>query len=146
MRYCEMEREKLIELEKEELAVLKEFLGALIAERDAIISFSLEGIMRENNRKEEILKRLEHIEAEKESLSAAVGDDRTAGETEIWNALEEDIDAKAKEVRVALDKNMKLLSFSMDHVKSSLERIIGFVNKSAYDKGKSISLMIARKV
>jgi hypothetical protein len=141
-----MEREKLIELEKEELAVLKEFLGALIAERDAIISFSLEGIMRENNRKEEILKRLEHIEAEKESLSAAVGDDRTAGETEIWNALEEDIDAKAKEVRVALDKNMKLLSFSMDHVKSSLERIIGFVNKSAYDKGKSISLMIARKV
>lgn len=141
-----MEREKLIELEKKELAVLKEFLGALTAERDAIISFSLEGIMRENNRKEEILKRLEHIETEKEGMCAASGDDPTGVEAEAWDTLKSSIDAKAREVRIALEKNMKLLSFSMDHVKSSLERIIGFVNKSAYDKGRSISLMIARKV
>ncbi len=141
-----MEREKLIELEKKELAVLKEFLGALTAERDAIISFSLEGIMRENNRKEEILKRLEHIETEKEGISAAAGDDATGLEAEARDALKRNIDAKAKEVRVALEKNMKLLSFSMDHVKSSVERIIGFVNKSAYEKGRNISVMIARKV
>lgn len=48
-----MEEEKLIELERKELSVLGEFLAALTAERDAIISFSLEGIIRENNRKEE---------------------------------------------------------------------------------------------
>lgn len=141
-----MEREKLIELEKKELAVLKEFLSALTAERDAIISFSLGGIMRENNRKEEILKRLEHIETEKEGICTAAGDDPTGPEAEARDALKRNIDAKAKEVRVALEKNMKLLSFSMDHVKSSVERIIGFVNKSAYDKGRNISVMIARKV
>ncbi len=147
MRYCEMEREKLIELEKKELAVLKEFLGALTAERDAIISFSLEGIMRENNRKEEILKRLEHIETEKAGICAAVADDDPAAdENEARHSLKRNIDAKAREVRVALEKNMKLLSFSMDHVKTSVERIIGFVNKSAYDKGRNISVMIARKV
>jgi hypothetical protein len=141
-----MEREKLIELEKTELAVLKEFLGALTAERDAIISFSLEGIMRENNRKEEILKRLEHIETEKEGIRASVADDPAAADAEARDTLKQNIDAKAREVRIALEKNMKLLSFSMDHVKSSLERIIGFVNKSAYDRGRNISVMIARKV
>ena len=53
-----MEGQALADLSKKELAVLKEFLGALTAERESIISFSLEGIVRENNRKEEILKRL----------------------------------------------------------------------------------------
>jgi hypothetical protein len=66
MRYSDMENEKLIELERRDLTTLKEFLGALAAKRDAIISFSLEAIIRENNRKEEILKRLEYIENEKD--------------------------------------------------------------------------------
>src|SRR5208283_2379713 len=113
-----MEDEKLIGLEHEELNVLGEFLGALTAERDAIISFSLEGIVRENNRKEEILKRLEYIEAEKEKLltPAAGGESE---ESEARRSLGEKLEARVGEVRIALEKNMRLLSFSMDHVKSS---------------------------
>jgi DNA polymerase III delta prime subunit len=141
-----MKESKLTELEQKELNALKEFLGALTAERDAIISFSLEGIIRENNRKEEILKRLEYIEAEKEKLnSSEAGCDQSA-ENDIRRALRANIESKVREVRVALEKNMKLLSFSMDHVKSSLERIIDFVNRTSYTKGRSISLMVSKRV
>jgi hypothetical protein len=141
-----MEGEKLIGLEYEELRVLGEFLGALTAERDAIISFSLEGIIRENNRKEEILKRLEYIEAEKEKLLVPTGDRAAMAESEAWRSLGERIEGKVKEVRTALEKNMKLLSFSMDHVKSSLEKVIEFINRTSYEKGRSISIMVSRRV
>jgi hypothetical protein len=49
-------------------------------------------------------------------------------------------------VKTALEKNMKLLSFSMDHVKSSLEKIIEFINRTSYEKGRSISIMVSRRV
>jgi len=51
-----------------------------------------------------------------------------------------------REVKTALEKNMKLLSFSMDHVKSSLEKIIEFINRTSYEKGRSISIMVSRRV
>ena len=141
-----MEGEKLIELGSEELSTLKEFLAALTAERDAIISFSLEGIIRENNRKEEILKRLEYIEAEKEKLLIPLGDRAALEESEAWRSLGDRLEAKVREVKTALEKNMKLLSFSMDHVKSSLEKIIEFINRTSYEKGRSISIMVSRRV
>ncbi len=141
-----MEDEKLIGLEHEELNVLGEFLGALTAERDAIISFSLEGIIRENNRKEEILKRLEYIEAEKEKLLAPLGDRAVMVENEAWRSLGERLETRVRDVKTALEKNMKLLSFSMDHVKSSLEKIIEFINRTSYEKGRSISVMVSRRV
>ncbi len=141
-----MEDEKLIGLEHEELSVLGEFLGALTAERDAIISFSLEGIIRENNRKEEILKRLEYIEAEKEKLLAPLGGRAVMAESEAWRSLGERLEARVRDVKTALEKNMKLLSFSMDHVKSSLEKIIEFINRTSYEKGRSISIMVSRRV
>ena len=53
-----MNRELLYELMGTQLAVLKQFLRVLSEERDAIISFSLEGIVRANNVKEELLKKL----------------------------------------------------------------------------------------
>jgi flagellar biosynthesis/type III secretory pathway chaperone len=59
--------EAVLGLERQELKALKEFFQALKDERDAIISFSLEGIVRENNRKEQILKQLEYIEARRRS-------------------------------------------------------------------------------
>jgi len=136
----------LIELEQKELNTLKEFLGALTAERDAIISFSLEGIIRENNRKEEILKRLEYIEVEKEKLNSSEAGGALSAENDARRALGAKIEGKVKEVRIALEKNMKLLSFSMDHVKSSLEKIIDFVNRTSYEKGRSISLMVSKRV
>jgi hypothetical protein len=79
--------------------------------------FSLERIVRENNRKEEILKRLEYIEAEKEKLLSP-----------------------------ALEKNIRLLSFSMDHVKSSLEKVIEFINGTSREKGRSIAVMVSKGV
>ena len=141
-----MEDGKLIDSRAKELNTLKEFLGALTAERDAIISFSLEGIIRENNRKEEILKRLEYIEAEKEKLNPTEAWRAQSAESDVRRALGAKIEGKVREVRIALEKNMKLLSFSMDHVKSSLEKIIDFVNKTSYEKGRSISLMVSKRV
>jgi flagellar biosynthesis/type III secretory pathway chaperone len=141
-----MERDELIALEEKELGMLREFLEALKAERDAIISFSLEGIVRENNRKEEILKRLEYVEIEKNRILSNDALRRSFAESEARNCLRERIDAKVKEVRTALEKNMKLLTFSMDHVKSSLEKIVDFINRSSYEKGRSISVMVSRKV
>jgi len=41
----------VIEIASQELKALKEFLKVVREERDAIISFSLEGITRENNKK-----------------------------------------------------------------------------------------------
>ncbi len=141
-----MEKEALVDLGGKELAMLQEFLGALKAERESIISFSLEGIIRENNKKEEILKRLEYIEAEKERLFSSVPDRSALTETEAWNSLAERIQENVKEVRTALEKNMKLLSFSMDHVKTSLENIMSFINKTSYRKGRGVSIMVSRKV
>jgi hypothetical protein len=141
-----MEAEKLFELEERELGALNEFLETLKAERDAIISFSLEGIVKENNRKEEILKRLEWVEAEKEKILSASVDRGAPTETEGSRSLRSRIDAKMKEVRAALEKNMGLLSFSMDHVKTSVEKIIEYVNRGSYEKGRSISVMVSRKV
>ncbi|MGD0231312.1 MAG: flagellar export chaperone FlgN [Syntrophorhabdales bacterium] len=141
-----MEGDRLIALGHEELNALKEFAGALKAERDAIISFSLEGIVRENNRKEEILKRLEYIEAEKERILSSHADRYPLEENEAWKSLGEGIERKVREVRTALDKNMRLLSFSMDHVKSSLEKIIEFINRTSYEKGRSLSIMVSRRV
>jgi hypothetical protein len=139
-----MEREGLIELEQKELSALGDFLKALTAERDAIISFSLEGIVRENNRKEEILKRLEYIEAEKEKLLASSNGGRAPYEAQ--GPLGEKIQGKVREVRTALEKNMRLLSFSMDHVKSSLEKVVEFINRTSYEKGRTISVMVSRQV
>ncbi len=141
-----MGSDALIGLEREELDVLGEFLGALKAERDAIISFSLEGIVRENNRKEEILKRLEYIEAEKERLLAPEAGGAEAEENEARRSLSERIEARVREVRAALEKNMRLLSFSVDHVKSSLEKVIEFINRTSYEKGRRISVMVSRRV
>ena len=138
--------ETLVGLEREELGVLGEFLGALTAERDAIISFSLEGIVRENNRKEEILKRLEYIEAEKEKLLIARATGAASEESEARRSLGERLEARVREVRIALEKNMRLLSFSMDHVKSSLEKVIEFINRTSYEKGRSISVMVSKRV
>jgi hypothetical protein len=141
-----MEAEKLFELEERELGTLTDFLESLRAERDAIISFSLEGIVRENNRKEEILKRLEFIESEKEKVLIGLKDRRTLVETEASRSTRKRIDGKMNEVRSALEKNMGLLSFSMDHVKTSVEKIIEYVNRGSYEKGRSISVMVSRKV
>ncbi len=137
----------LFEITKKELLTLKQFLKVLKEERDAIISFSLEGIIRENNRKEEILKKLEYLETEKEAFLESVTDRRSLIESTSFRPLREEIHCVMEEVKVALEKNMKLLSFSMDHVKSSIDNIVGFLNKTTYGaKKEKISLLLSREI
>lgn len=52
------------------------------------------------------------------------------------------------EVKTALNKNMHLLSFSMDHVQSSIENIVRFLNRTTYGAAKKgrISLMLSREI
>lgn len=137
----------LIEITKNELNTLKQFLMVLKEERDAIISFSLEGIIRENNRKEEMLRKLEYLEKEKESFLSKVADRQSLIESESFKPLRSEILHVMEEVKGALEKNMKLLSFSMDHVKSSIDNIVGFLNKTTYGaKREKISLLLSKEI
>ena len=140
-----MSDQLLFELMGTQLDVLKQFLRVLTEERDAIISFSLEGIVRANNVKEELLKKLEFLEKEQERMAA----DRAPldAPTREWAALRKDFEQTLKEVKVALDKNMRLLTFSMDHVKCSIEKMVSFINRSSYGRRReALSLVLAKEV
>jgi len=137
----------VIEITRKEQEALKEFLKVLQRERDSIISFSLEGIIQENNRKEEILKKLEYLKSEKDKLLMSVDDEDALFESDVWKSLTVEIERTMREIKVALQKNMKLLSFSIDHVKSSIDHIIGFINSFNYGKkGEQRPLLLSRVV
>ncbi|OPY80772.1 MAG: FlgN protein [Syntrophorhabdus sp. PtaU1.Bin153] len=140
----------LTEITRKELVILKEFLKVLREERDAIISFSLEGIIRENNRKEEILKRLEDLEREKEKILAAMTDMESTTGSDVFRTLRSGLEHTMEEVKSMLEKNMKLLSFSMDHVKSSMDHIVGFLNNNnaaTYGvKRQGLSVLLSREI
>jgi flagellar biosynthesis/type III secretory pathway chaperone len=140
-----MNNQLLFELMGTQLDVLKQFLRVLTEERDAIISFSLEGIVRANNVKEELLKKLEFLEKEQERMATAqVPVDAPSKE---WTALRRDFEQTLKEVKVALEKNMRLLTFSMDHVKCSIEKMISFINRSSYGRRReAVSLVLSKEV
>lgn len=136
----------LFALMEKRLSLLKQFLRALVEERDAIISFSLEGIIRANNVKEELLKKLEFLEDEQKKLST---EEMLATALLLPQSasLKAELQSTLKEVKAGLEKNMKLLTFSMDHVKNSIERMISFINKASYGRKKeSMSVMISRSV
>lgn len=129
-----MNERAVIEITRKEQEALKDFLKVLQRERDSIISFSLEGIIQENNRKEEILKKLEYLKSEKDTLLLSVGKADELFESDVWKSLTTEIEHTMREIKTALQKNMKLLSFSIDHVKSSIDNIIGFINSFNYGK------------
>ncbi len=140
-----MSNQLVFELMGTQLEVLKQFLSVLTEERDAIISFSLEGIVRANNVKEELLKKLEFLEAEQERL-ASDGIPAAAPSKE-WAHLRRDFEQTLRDVRTALEKNMRLLTFSMDHVKSSIEKMISFINRSSYGKRReALSFVLSKEV
>lgn len=137
----------VIEITKKEEKTLKEFLAALQAERDAIISFSLEGIIEGNNRKEEILRKLEYLKTEKERFLENVDDREEITSNRTIQSLNKEMAAVMKEIKKALDKNMKLLSFSIDHVRSSIENIIGHISTIGYGKKREdLSSVLLSKV
>lgn len=140
-----MNDDLLYELMGTQLAVLKQFHKVLTEERDAIISFSLEGIVRANNMKEELLIKLEFLEKEQERL-AAEGAAAGAPHRE-WGPLRKDFEQTLKEVKVALEKNMRLLTFSMDHVKTSIEKMVSFINRASYGKRKeALSFVLSKEI
>ncbi|HAR96392.1 MAG TPA: hypothetical protein DCR97_10590 [Deltaproteobacteria bacterium] len=140
-----MDEELLLELTQKRLMLLKQFKKALIEERDAIISFSLEGITRANNVKEELLKKIEYLDEEQQSL---VGQDSPKPpQSSHWVSLRRDLETNLKEVQGAMEKNMRLLNFSMDHVKNSIEHIVRSINKASYGRRReAISMMAPRTV
>lgn len=141
-----MKNELALQITQRELMTLREFLKTVKDERDAIISFSLEGIIRENNKKEEILKKLEFLEAEKEKILKGIEETDQILKSDKWINLQGEVEGTMKEVKIALEKNMKLLSFSMDHVRGTIEKILGFINKATYGRKKErISVFLARE-
>ncbi|HVN25583.1 MAG TPA: flagellar export chaperone FlgN [Syntrophorhabdales bacterium] len=140
-----MSDQLLFELMGTQLGVLRQFLRVLTEERDAIISFSLEGIVRANNTKEELLKKLEFLEAEQERMT--VDGATTGAPSKEWARLRKDFEQTLRDVRVALEKNMRLLTFSMDHVKSSIEKMISFINRSSYGRRReALSFVLSKEV
>jgi flagellar biosynthesis/type III secretory pathway chaperone len=139
----------VIAIARQEQKALKEFLEVLQDERDAIISFSLEGIIRQNNRKEQILKKLEFLKSEKDRLIESMTDKEDFLQSRAWRSLVPELEHALEEVKSAVKKNMRLLSFSIDHVKSSIEHIVGFINGSsspAYGKKQEQASILLSKV
>ncbi len=137
----------IIEMTKREEKTLKEFLTALQTERDAIISFSLDGIISGNNKKEEILRKLEYLKAEKEKLLEDAQDREALVSDTTMQSLNRELAMVMKDIKVAMDKNMKLLSFSIDHVRSSIENIIGNIGSLGYGKKREdLSSVLLSKV
>src|SRR5271157_6475949 len=140
-----MTNQLLFELMGTQLGVLKQFLRVLTEERDAIISFSLEGIVRANNVKEELLKKLEFLEKEQERMT--IEHTPSDAPSKEWTVLRKDFEQTLKEVKVALEKNMRLLTFSMDHVKCSIEKMISFINRSSYGRRReALSFVLSKEV
>jgi hypothetical protein len=136
----------VIEIARKEHKALSELLKALHRERDAIISFSLEGIIQENNRKEQILGELEYLKSQKEKLLDSVPERDRMFASSSWKSITGEMEATAGEVRAALQKNMNLLSFSVDHVKSSIDRIMSFMADSTYGKRSKPGPLLLSKV
>lgn len=124
----------VVEVTRKEQEALKELLRVLYRERDSIISFSLEGIIQENNRKEEILKKLEYLKSKRNKLLEFVDNEDELFKSDVWKSLTAEIVHTIREIKMALQNNMKLLSFSIDYVKFSMDNILGFINSLNYDK------------
>ncbi len=136
----------VFDLAQKEQKALRELLKSLQRERDAIISFSLEGIIQENNKKEEILGELEYLKNQKEHLLQTFnGSDKILASSK-WKSIAEEMEATAREVKSALQKNARLLSFSVDYVKSSIERIMSFVADSTYGRKAEPKPLLISKV
>jgi flagellar biosynthesis/type III secretory pathway chaperone len=135
-----------LEIFRREQKTLNELLMSLQRERDAIISFSFEGLVRENNKKEEILKELEYLRDQKEKLLESACDREGILASAKWRSIASEREAVVREVKTILQKNGRLLSFSVDHVKSSIERIVEFVSDSAYGRKPEPKPLLLSKV
>jgi len=127
----------LFDIARKELNILKDFHRTLKEERDAIISFSIDGIIRGNNKKEELLKKIEFLEAEKEKLIRENPEPEKILNDSRWLTISREIKSIMNDINIALGKNINLLSFSVDYVKNSIDNIVDFVNKASYNNKKA---------
>ncbi len=137
----------LFDIAQKELDTLRDFHKALREERDAIISFSIDGIITGNNKKEELLKKIEFLEAEKESIIKETPDPEIIFRDRRWATISKQTKEVMGEINIALGKNINLLSFSVDHVKNSIDNIVNFVNKASYSNRKArLSVFPVREI
>ena len=134
------------EITQRECATLKELLSTLQAEREAIVSFSLEGIIEQNNRKEQILAELEYLKGQKSKLLEQTTEEERAFLFGEHASITAEIKKAGAEVKAALQKNMSLLSFSVDHVRSSIEHIMGSIADSTYGRKQEQKPLLFSKV
>jgi len=136
------------EIASKELNILKDFQKTLKEERDSIIAFSIEGIVRTNNKKEELLKKLEFLEAEKKRLMEDMPDREKIFNDDRWKFVTDEIKTVLKDINTALGKNINLISFSVDYVRNSIETIVDFVNKTSYSRKSNpkLSIFPAREI
>lgn len=132
----------VFEIAQKELDILKDFQKILKEERDSIIAFSIEGIVRSNNKKEELLKKLEFLEAEKKRLIEDTLDRNKILNDEKWKTISDEIKSALNNINMSLGKNINLLSFSVEHIKNTIENIVDFVNKTTYTKGTKPKLSV----
>jgi len=133
-----MDEETLEKISKEELKLLKEFLASLKAERDAIISFSLEGLIRVSSKKEGIMSKLSYLEKEKRELM----EDQNSK-----IPLSDEIKRLVKDVVRTMEGNKKLLSFSINHVNTSLEQIIKPLCENSFGRAKGpLSFLLSKEI
>jgi hypothetical protein len=134
------------EIAQRESVALKELLRTLQREREAIISFSLESIIEQNNRKEQILAELEYLKGQKSRLLKQASEEERGLFSSEYLSITAEIKKAAAEVKTALQKNMNLLSFSVDHVKSSIENIMGSIADSTYGRKQEQRPLLFSKV
>lgn len=120
---------QVLEVSKKEIKVLKDLLSVLKSEKDLIISFSLEGLIECNNRKEMLIRKIEFLEKERERiLNGMESEDRERTILELKKMKGEYIPLIEK-IRDQMKKNMDLISFSTEHVRGLIEIILGEMKK-----------------
>lgn len=120
---------QVLEVSKKEIKVLKDLLSVLKSEKDLIISFSLEGLIECNNRKEMLIRKIEFLEKERERiLKGMESEDRERAILELKKLKGEYIPLIEK-IRDQMKKNMDLISFSTEHVRGLIEIILGEMKK-----------------
>lgn len=120
---------QVLEVSKKEIRVLKDLLSVLKSEKDLIISFSLEGLIECNNKKEMLIRKIEFLEKERERiLNGMESEDKERAILEL-KKLEGEYIPLIEKIRDQMKKNMDLISFSTEHLRGLIEIILGEMKK-----------------
>jgi flagellar biosynthesis/type III secretory pathway chaperone len=122
---------------REEIALLEELIASLRQERQAIVSFSLEGLTKVNEERQEILRRLHLLEERRRGLEPRGPEDR--------NLLDR-LRPLVSEALSRMERNRDLLSFCIGHVERSIERILTFLRREGAGEKDRLSLFVSREV